>query len=67
MQSLITICLLGPTDRVPKDKISICVALADKLDTLTGFFGINLKPTSSKDPFALSESCSWNDKNIYRK
>ena len=44
---------VGPTDRVPKDKISICVALADKLDTLIGFFGINLKPTSSKDPFAL--------------
>ena len=44
---------VGPTDRVPKDKIAICVALADKLDTLIGFFGINLKPTSSKDPFAL--------------
>jgi len=44
---------VGPTDRVPKDKISICVALADKLDTLIGFFGINLKPTSAKDPFAL--------------
>jgi len=44
---------VGPNDRVPKDKIAICVALADKLDTLIGFFGINLKPTSSKDPFAL--------------
>jgi glycyl-tRNA synthetase beta chain len=44
---------LGPSDRVPKDKIAICVALADKLDTLIGFFGIGLKPTSSKDPFAL--------------
>jgi glycyl-tRNA synthetase beta chain len=44
---------LGPTDRVPKEKIAICVAVADKLDTLIGFFGINVKPTSSKDPFAL--------------
>ena len=44
---------LGPSDKVPKDKIAICVALADKLDTLIGFFGIGLKPTSSKDPFAL--------------
>ena len=44
---------VGSNDKVPKDKISICVALADKLDTLIGFFGINLKPTSSKDPFAL--------------
>ena len=44
---------LGPTDNVPKEKIAICVALADKLDTLIGFFGIGLKPTSSKDPFAL--------------
>lgn len=43
----------GSNDKVPKDKISICVALADKIDTLIGFFGINLKPTSSKDPFAL--------------
>jgi glycyl-tRNA synthetase beta chain len=44
---------LGPTDNVPKEKIAICVAFADKLDTLIGFFGIGLKPTSSKDPFAL--------------
>ena len=44
---------LGPNDRVPKEKIAICVAIADKLDTLIGFFGINVKPTSSKDPFAL--------------
>ena len=44
---------LGPNDRVPKEKIAICVAVADKLDTLIGFFGINVKPTSSKDPFAL--------------
>lgn len=44
---------IGSNDKVPKDKISICVALADKIDTLIGFFGINLKPTSSKDPFAL--------------
>lgn len=43
----------GPSDRVPTDKVSIAVALADKLDTLVGFFAIDEKPTGSKDPFAL--------------
>jgi glycyl-tRNA synthetase beta chain len=43
----------GPSDRVPDDKVAITVALADKLDTLTGFWGIDEKPTGSKDPFAL--------------
>ncbi|MCC6918945.1 MAG: glycine--tRNA ligase subunit beta [Alphaproteobacteria bacterium] len=43
----------GPTDRVPTNAVSIAVALADKLDTLVGFFAIDEKPTGSKDPFAL--------------
>ncbi|SEI16585.1 glycine--tRNA ligase subunit beta [Tardiphaga sp. OK245] len=43
----------GPTDRVPTDLVSVAVALADKLDTLVGFWVINEKPTGSKDPFAL--------------
>ncbi|WP_416798359.1 glycine--tRNA ligase subunit beta [Ciceribacter azotifigens] len=43
----------GPSDRVPDDKVAITVALADKLDTLTGFWAIDEKPTGSKDPFAL--------------
>jgi glycyl-tRNA synthetase beta chain len=43
----------GPTDRVPTDPVSIAVALADKLDTLGGFWAIDEKPTGSKDPFAL--------------
>ncbi|WP_313617541.1 glycine--tRNA ligase subunit beta [Agrobacterium sp.] len=43
----------GPTDLVPRDKVSLTVALADKLDTLTGFWAIDEKPTGSKDPFAL--------------
>lgn len=43
----------GPSDRVPKDKVAITVALADKLDTLVGFWAINEKPTGSKDPYAL--------------
>jgi glycyl-tRNA synthetase beta chain len=43
----------GPTDRVPSDAVSIAVALADKLDTLVGFWAIDEKPTGSKDPFAL--------------
>ncbi|WP_440695826.1 glycine--tRNA ligase subunit beta [Candidatus Pelagibacter sp. HIMB109] len=48
---------LGPSGKVPKEKISIAVAVADKIDTLIGFFGINEKPTSSKDPFALRRAC----------
>ncbi len=43
----------GPSDRVPSDPVAIAVALADKLDTLTGFWSINEKPTGSKDPYAL--------------
>src|ERR1700677_380493 len=43
----------GPNDRVPTDKVSIAVALADKIDTLVGFWGHDEKPTGSKDPFAL--------------
>lgn len=44
---------LGPSDDVPTAPVSVCVALADKLDTLTGFWSIDEKPTGSKDPFAL--------------
>ena len=44
---------LGPTDVVPTDPVSIAVALADKLDTLVGFWAIDEKPTGSKDPYAL--------------
>jgi glycyl-tRNA synthetase beta chain len=43
----------GPNDRVPADPVSIAVALADKIDTLVGFWAIDEKPTGSKDPFAL--------------
>ncbi|OLP45672.1 glycine--tRNA ligase subunit beta [Rhizobium oryziradicis] len=43
----------GPSDRLPSDKVAITVALADKLDTLVGFWAIDEKPTGSKDPFAL--------------
>jgi glycyl-tRNA synthetase beta chain len=43
----------GPNDRVPADPVSVAVALADKLDTLVGFWAIDEKPTGSKDPFAL--------------
>ena len=44
---------LGPSDEVPTRLVSVSVALADKLDTLTGFWAIDQKPTGSKDPFAL--------------
>jgi len=43
----------GPNDRVPSDPVAIAVALADKIDTLAGFWAINEKPTGSKDPYAL--------------
>jgi glycyl-tRNA synthetase beta chain len=43
----------GPGDRVPSNPVSVAVALADKLDTLVGFWAIDEKPTGSKDPYAL--------------
>jgi glycyl-tRNA synthetase beta chain len=43
----------GPNDRVPTDPVSIAVALADKIDTLVGFWAIDERPTGSKDPYAL--------------
>jgi glycyl-tRNA synthetase beta chain len=44
---------LGPSDSVPEGPVAQALALADKLDTLTGFWAIDEKPTGSKDPFAL--------------
>ncbi len=44
---------LGPSDVVPTAPVSVAVALADKIDMLTGFWAIDEKPTGSKDPFAL--------------
>ncbi|MBX9759563.1 MAG: glycine--tRNA ligase subunit beta, partial [Beijerinckiaceae bacterium] len=44
---------LGPGDRTPTNPVSVAVALADKLDTLVGFWAIDEKPTGSKDPYAL--------------
>jgi glycyl-tRNA synthetase beta chain len=44
---------VGPNDAVPADKVAIAVALADKLDALTGFFAAGERPTGSGDPFAL--------------
>jgi glycyl-tRNA synthetase beta chain len=43
----------GPDDLVPSDRVSVAVALADKIDTLVGFWAIDEKPTGSKDPYAL--------------
>ncbi|PNE12477.1 MAG: glycine--tRNA ligase subunit beta [Beijerinckiaceae bacterium] len=43
----------GQSDRVPRAPVAICVALADRLDMLTGFFAIGEKPTGSKDPYGL--------------
>jgi glycyl-tRNA synthetase beta chain len=44
---------IGPSDQVPREPVAMAVALADKLDTISGFFAINEKPTGSADPFAL--------------
>ncbi len=44
---------LGPADQCPSAPVSVAVALADKIDSLAGFFAIDEKPTGSKDPFAL--------------
>jgi glycyl-tRNA synthetase beta chain len=46
----------GPNDICPSASVSVAVALAEKLDTLVGFFGIDQKPTGSKDPYALRRS-----------
>ena len=47
---------IGPETKTPKKPYSVTLAMSDKLDTLSAFFSINLKPTSSKDPFALRRS-----------
>ncbi len=44
----------GPSDFVPSDLVPVAVALADKLDTLVGFWAIDEKPTGSKDPFCIT-------------
>ena len=50
---MIIIYLLGLTSALPKKPFSYSISIVDKIDTLVGFFLINEKPTSSKDPFAL--------------
>ncbi len=47
---------LGPNDRVPTDKVAVCVALADKLDSLGAFWAIEETPTGSSDPYGLRRS-----------
>jgi len=49
---------VGPSDRVPTDPVSVVVALADKIDTLAGFWAIDEKPTGSKDPYGLRRAAS---------
>ncbi len=55
---------VGLNSKVPKKPYSIALSLTDKIDTLVGFFGINQKPTSSKDPFALRRLASGVIKTI---
>jgi glycyl-tRNA synthetase beta chain len=54
----------GPDDLVPADPVSIAVALADKLDTLVGFWAIDEKPTGSKDPYALRRAALGVIRNV---
>ncbi len=51
----------GPDDRCPSEPASVVVALAEKLDTLAGFFAADIKPTGSKDPFALRRAALRRD------
>ena len=53
MRARITTGRKGPVICVPADPVSVAVALADKIDTLVGFWAIDEKPTGSKDPYAL--------------
>ena len=49
---------IGIDSKIPKKPYSVALSLSDKLDSLVGFFGKNLKPTSSKDPYALRRSAT---------
>src|SRR3546814_14519560 len=49
---------LGPSDACPSAPVSVCAALADKIDTLAGFWMIDEKPPGSKDPYALLRAAS---------
>ena len=53
----------GPSDRVPTDPVSIAVALADKLDTLVGFWAIDEKPTGSQGPVCAAEGGAGGDQD----
>ena len=57
----------GPDDLVPSDPVSIAVALADKIDTLVGFWAIDEKPTGSKDPYALRRAALGVIRIVLRK
>ena len=57
----------GPNDRVPTDPVSVAVALADKIDTLVGFWAIDEKPTGSKDPYALRRAALGVIRSDHRK
>lgn len=54
----------GPSDTIPASKIGLAVALADKLDTLVGFWSIDEKPTGSKDPYALRRAALGVVRNV---
>ena len=56
---------LGPSDAVPVAPLSVAVALADKIDTLTGFWAIDELPTGSKDPFALRRTALGYSRTLF--
>ena len=58
---------LGPADRVPTDPVSVAVALADKIDTLVGFWAIDEKPTGQQGPLCAAASSAGGDQGYCRK
>ena len=63
MQSTEQYLPIGLNSNVPKKPFSVTLSLTDKIDTLTGFFGVGEKPSSSKDPYALRRNGTWYNKN----
>ena len=57
----------GPADRVPTDPVSVAVALADKIDTLVGFWAIDEKPTGSEGPVCAAPSGAGRDPADHRE
>ena len=55
-----------PGTQLPDNEVAMALALADKLETLAGMFGIGQQPTGDKDPFALRRACAGRDPHTRR-